>query len=160
MRTAIEVASLPQVASSPIIVRLLDVRETADTTGEYAYPGVLGAVWELADRSLHEFLQNPDDDRRLVAGEVETNVGQALAVLHGLGWIHLDVAPNNVLRVDGVWKLADLDSCARRGAPVTRNPGFFRYVHPRRRAGADVAMAAEDLGRWGLAEILRVLRDG
>lgn len=114
MRTAIEVASLPQVASSPIIVRLLDVRETADTTGEYAYPGVLGAVWELADRSLHEFLQNPDDDRRLVAGEVETNVGQALAVLHGLGWIHLDVAPNNVLRVDGVWKLAAIGDESKR----------------------------------------------
>jgi len=157
LRTAIEVASLPDIAASPVIVRLLDVHETIGVTGEYGYPGVLGAVWELADVSLQGFRENPDDDPIRVASEVEVNVGCALETLHALGWIHLDVAPHNVLRVNGRWKLGDLDSCTRRGEPVRRNPGIVRYIHPKRRTG--VAMAVEDFDRWGLAEILRALRE-
>lgn len=47
--------------------------------------------------------------------EVERNVSEALRLLHSLGHVHCDVAPNNILRVGGVWKLADLDACRRRG---------------------------------------------
>jgi serine/threonine protein kinase len=158
LRTAIEVASLREVAASVVIVRLLDIYETADTTGEWAFPGTLGAIWELADIALDEFLAYPDDDKEDVAKQVKVNVGQALDQLHALGWIHLDVAPNNVLRVGGIWKLADLDSCTRRGEPVTRTPGLSAYIHPKRRPNKRVD-AVDEFDHFGLEVMVKALRD-
>ena len=158
LRTAVEVASTSEVAASEVIVRLLDVHETSDTVGEWAFPGTFGVVWELADVALDEFLGHPDDDKEAVADQVEANVREALVQLHALGWIHLDVAPNNVLRVDGIWKLADLDSCTRRGEPVTRTPGLGSYIHPKRRASKRVA-AVEEFDYFGLDVMVKALQD-
>lgn len=157
MRTAIDVATLPEIAASPVIVRLLDVHETEATTGEWGVPGLLGAVWEFADLPLNKFQGQLDCDGRAVADDVERNVGQALDELHALGWIHCDVAPNNVLRVEGRWKLADLDSCTRRGELSTRKPAD-RYLHPRRQAGD--ALADGDFDRYGVCVIANELRGG
>jgi serine/threonine protein kinase len=157
LRTATEVASQNEIAASDVIVRLLDVHETADTTGVWAFPGTFGAVWELADLALDEFLDHPDTDTEDVARQVEANVGNALQQLHALGWIHLDVAPNNVLRVDRVWKLADLDSCTRRGEPVTRTPGLSAYVHPKRRPRKRVD-AVDEFDYFGLEAMVEALR--
>lgn len=41
------------------------------------------------------------------ATAIEANVGAALATLHALDLVHCDVAPNNVLRVNGMWKLGE-----------------------------------------------------
>jgi serine/threonine protein kinase len=53
----------------------------------------------------------------------------ALEALHALGYIHCDVAPNNVLEVEGVWKLADLGGCV----PVAGDcPAVAAHPHIRK----------------------------
>lgn len=111
LRNAVAIARLPEIAAAPTIRQLLDIKEVEPTAGEFGGPGYLFAIWESADVSLDEFLHDPDENSNETANKVRVNVGAALDVLHGIGLIHLDVAPNNILRVDGIWKLADLDSC-------------------------------------------------
>jgi hypothetical protein len=132
-RRAVDIASLREVADAPTIRQLLDVRETEAAAGPFGYPGYFSCIWEWGDISLHEFLDDPDDSPARVADAVEANVTAALNVLHGLMLVHLDVAPNNILRVDATWKLADLDSCQRSGALARRHPINQRWVHPDRR---------------------------
>jgi hypothetical protein len=149
VRSAIELASRPEVAGETKIRRLLDVRDVPSTTGEWGYPGALFSIWEWGELSL-----KPDEPLD-IAADVETSVRTALAALHAIGVVHLDVAPNNVLRVDGAWKLADLDISAAKGAPVPdRNPPP-RYMHPERREGVP---ACEEFDLYGLEQIVSDLR--
>jgi len=109
---------------------------------------------------LHDFIEEPDDDAKRVAGEVEANVTAALAVLHALRYVHLDVAPNNIFRVAGVWKLGDLDSCAKSGALARRHPVNERWLHPDRIENPVEVRARREFDRYGLAEVLTALREG
>ena len=93
-------------------------------------------IWEWADVTLLDFIHDPDDRIEFVADEVERNVRAALGVLHGMGVVHLDVQPSNILRVDHVWKLGDLDSCGMQGGPSLRAPFDQKYWHPERGAGS------------------------
>ena len=56
----------------------------------------------------------------LVASTVRQVAHQALcalAVLHGHGWVHMDVKPSNLMRfLDGTWRLVDFGSAVRTGA--------------------------------------------
>jgi serine/threonine protein kinase len=122
LRHALAIATLPEVVSAPLIRQLIDVHESGPTVSEFGVPGVLAALWEWADISLEEFLTEPDQNPNRVADMVEENVAAALRVLHGAGIVHLDVTPNNILRVDGTWKLADLDSCVEPSSPAVRRP--------------------------------------
>jgi serine/threonine protein kinase len=118
-RVAIDIARRPEIRTSPVIVRLVD---TSDD--EHA----LTLVWEWAEVALHELLQ----ERAVTASDasgIDANVHAALATLHELNLVHCDVAPNNVLRVGGTWKLGDLDSVRPRGQPLDRFPPD-RYRHP------------------------------
>jgi serine/threonine protein kinase len=155
LRSAIAIASRPEIAAAPTIRRLLDIMDTEAGSGEFDPPGRLVAIWEWADITLDEFLQDPDQDPASAAANVEANVGAALEVLHGLGIVHLDVAPNNVFRVDGTWKLGDLDSSTERGSPACRQPLDERYLHPDRREG--IALARDEFDFYGLARILEDL---
>lgn len=96
LRSAIAIATRPEIAAAPTILRLLDTVDTEAGTGEFDPPGMLVAIWEWGEVTLHEFLQDPDRDRASIRASVEANIGAALKVLHGLGIVHLDVAPNNV----------------------------------------------------------------
>jgi hypothetical protein len=84
------------------------------------------------------------------AGQIQANVAAALATLHSIDLVHCDVAPNNVFRVAGTWKLGDLDGCLWRGDPVHRFPPRH-YRHPNAVTGAP-ADPAFDL--YGLAHLL------
>jgi serine/threonine protein kinase len=144
-RQAIDVFRRPEVREAPTIRQLIDIFENDH---------VLVLVYEWADESLHERLGGG----HLAGAEakrIEANVSAALAVLHGLGLAHCDVAPNNVLDVGGVWKLADLDNCVTFGKPVTSFPPE-RYRHPEAVPGAS-ADAVFDL--YGLEQIGKRLRD-
>jgi hypothetical protein len=155
-RHAIAIARLPAIVAAPTIRRLLDSNETSAGTGEFDPPAWLTTVWEWADLSLDDFLHSPDGDPGEVADAVEVNVGAAFDVLHGVGLIHCDIAPNNVLRVDGQWKLADLDACVRRGEPAVRQHVGQFYVHPDRHS--DVPPARDEFDHYGLQRILERLR--
>lgn len=108
-----------------MIRQLVDVSDS-----DYA----LTLVWEWADVTLHELMREPavaDDDKVGVVA----NVRAALDILHALDLVHCDVAPNNVFRVRGTWKLGDLDSVRERGAPLDRFP-LEHYRHPDALPGA------------------------
>lgn len=157
-RVAMSVARRPEVAAASTIRTLLDVSETPVVEGEFGHPGLLVLIWEWADYSLHDFLwgdyPQPDAD---AADEVERNVRAALDVLHGLDLIHLDVAPNNILRVNRLWKLADLDCCALRGTRSMRQPNDERWVHPERRHGRPVP-ARDEFDDYGLEQVVEAIR--
>ena len=147
LQAAVAIASRPEVQAADTICQLLDVC-SADP--------ILVAIWEWADASLVDFLDEPDEDPRSVADAIEANVGAALDVLHSIGMVHMDVAPNNVLRIGGTWKLADLDSCVPLGQPAVRRPRAERYVHP---DVIDATPAARyEFDDYGLRQILARVR--
>lgn len=161
MRTAIALAREPSVRSCTTIRQLLDVHETEpEPNGESTAPGVLAEIWEWAAYGLDEWLRHDDrEPGSSIIDEVAASVTGALQVLHTLGFVHCDVAPNNILLVDGTWKLGDLDSCVRLGEPVNRGPMAERkrYQHPDRRVGP--VAARQEFDWWGLEQVLAKLRD-
>ena len=156
LRNALALATLPSIAAATTIRQLIDQRDTEAVTRHSASPGDLTAIWEWADISLDDFLHDPDQNPVAVADAVEANIGTALETLHAIGIVHLDVTPANILRVEGSWKLADLDSCTERGSPAGRQPIDERFVHPERRGGR--ALAREEFDFYGLDQILITLR--
>src|SRR5439155_10805504 len=91
---------------------------------------------------------------------LETNVRAALQVLHRSGFVHLDVAPHNILRVGGRWKLADLDSCTEIGAVAERHPTDERFLHPDRQArinNVELVPARPEYDLYGLEPTVRLL---
>ncbi len=158
VRHSLYVASIPAITEAPTIRRLLDYEETLTVPSEFGpLNGHLAVAWEWAECSLHDFLHEPAADARTAADQVEENVGAALGVLHQIGLIHCDVAPNNVMRVGGRWKLADLDACRLRGLPADRLPLNEHYLHPERREAVSPP-AREEFDKYGLDRILERLR--
>jgi serine/threonine protein kinase len=142
-RRAAEIARIPAVRKSPYIRRLLDTYENED---------IYVLVWEMADNSLRAIVAMGR------AGEVdeavlERNLRAALNTLHGVGYVHCDVAPNNVLVVDGVWKLADLNHAMPRDAAMDGVPNE-RYRHPNARLGGS---ADPDFDLYGVEQVLAEL---
>ena len=143
---AVDIARRPEIGKSPYIRRLLDTHES-----DYSVRG----VWEWADRTLLEELGGPVDLDDGLAEAVGANVGSALDTLHAIGLIHCDVAPNNILRVDGIWKLADLDNCVDEDDAVTGLP-----VAPYMPEGAHIGMpAARSLDRQELQLVVEHLKE-
>ena len=157
MRHAITLARLQAITAASTIRQLLDVRDSEAVPGEFGYPGTLIEIWEWADISLDDFLDEPDENPAEVADSVHENIGAALDVLHEAGIVHLDVTPNNILRVGGRWKLADLDSCVPRGELAVRRPISDRYVHPDRHGGTALP-ARDEFDSYGVERILTDLR--
>jgi hypothetical protein len=154
LRVAIGVARMPEIAAAPTIRRLLDVRDQPRSASEFGPPASLIAVWEWADVSFKALIETEEDLASQFA-DVKANVTAALEALHGIGIIHLDVAPNNVLRVQGTWKLAGLDSAVERGAPAGRAPRP-PYVHPDHEGGQ--TPAREEFDWYGLEQVLVAMK--
>ena len=72
--------------------------------------------------------------------EVAAAVLEALAFLHAKGLVHRDVKPDNILKVDGVWRLGDPGLVtSRRPARFAGTPGFYpEKKHFRADAGSDL----------------------
>lgn len=159
LRTAISVARRPEVIATPTIRHLLDVAEVAPQESEFGLiPGRLALIWEWGKYTLHEYMHGdypqPADE---VAVDVEGSIADALCALHGIGLVHLDVAPNNIMLVGATWKLADLDTCAERGSDSMRQPIDQRWLHPDRKVGRPVP-ARDEFDWYGLERILELLR--
>ena len=113
-------------------------------------------VFEWADVALHDLLAGYAPAlREPLADGVDDAVGSALRAVHAAGLVHGDVAPNNVVRVAGRWKLADFDVCVPEGQPTVGQPRLRRYVTP----GREVGQAARCAFDWdGLRALLADVR--
>jgi serine/threonine protein kinase len=131
--------------------RVLALLGTAVTASGHAY-----LVFEWADLALHELLAGYAPAlREVLADTVERDVGAALRAVHAAGLVHCDVAPNNIMRVEGRWKLADFDVCVPSGAPSVGQPRLRTYVSE----GRDVGAPASARFDWdGLRAVVQAVR--
>jgi tRNA A-37 threonylcarbamoyl transferase component Bud32 len=123
-------------AASPRLVRVFDI----DSSGE----SVFLTMEDVPGGSLKERLAEgtpPLEEVLRVAGEVL----EGLAVLHGLGIVHRDVKPGNVLlAADGSVKLADFGLARRlevdetRATSVNAFVGTVDYVSPEQALGREL----------------------
>ncbi len=153
---AIELARRPAVVACPTIVRLIDFNRTEFPADRFGSTWEnLRSAWEYGELWLRDVIRHADDRERL-AHEVDAGIRPALACLHGDGLVHSDVAPNNIVRVGGAWKLMDLDHCVEEGGPTT-GMASAPYAMPGTNVG-DPADRAMDT--YGLEAVLAEIRVG
>jgi serine/threonine protein kinase len=107
MRKAFEIAQIPEIAACPFIAGAIDYADPYDTY----------LIHRLADAVLDERLRAaplPSNE----ADEIAHNLAAALGVIHKLDLVHGDVREDNVLLIDGAWRLGDLGSVVKVGEPI------------------------------------------
>jgi serine/threonine protein kinase len=77
-------------------------------------------------------------------------LGSAVRYLHGKGWLHLDLKPENVIAESGRAKLIDL-SVARPPGAARSGIGTFSYMAPEQVRGGELGPATDV---WGLGAVL------
>jgi serine/threonine-protein kinase len=134
------------------VVRIFDLDEELMAIAMEHVPG--GSVRDRLSRRAAPV----EEARRWLVTAAE-----AMAFVHGRGWVHRDLKPSNwLLRSDGRVVLTDFGVAARIGqAPSARvggGEGTLAYMPPEQRAGAP-AQPAEDVHAFGatLAEIAEVV---
>ncbi len=94
-----------------------------------------------------------DGRRRLGAADLAalgSQLASALRYLHGLGYLHLDVKPGNILVESGAARLIDF-SLARRPGRVGPRTGTLGYCAPEQAGGGRVGPASDV---WGMGATL------
>ena len=139
--------AIARQAASPRLVRVFDI----DASGE----SVFLSMEDVEGGSLREKLAEgalPFEETLRMAGEIL----EGLAVLHGLGIVHRDVKPGNVLlAADGSVKLADFGLARHFEADETRATatdaivGTVEYLSPEQALGKDLD-GRSDLYSFGI----------
>ncbi|MEV7673061.1 serine/threonine-protein kinase [Streptomyces sp. NPDC088752] len=178
VETARRETELSRRVRHPRLIRLFDSL-TLDESAGPAFDGTVVLVMERAERSLRERLVAPPPPGRdpspssgarssapaggepLAADEgarLLTEVCEGMAHLHGLGWVHGDLKPDNVLiMADGSVRLADFGlSVELTGthayAPPLGTPDYLppeRWRAPLGEQGVQVRQSA-DVWAWGV----------
>jgi len=114
---------LAHVTPDALFVKLID--HSVNASGQPGFDvddGVLYVVTELAEGSLHDYLQWYRAKRLPLPKETVRAVSKAIlliaAGLHAKGLVHLDLKPENLMMFNGRLKLIDVDSCVRSGTTL------------------------------------------
>lgn len=100
--------------------------------------GIVFVALEFVQDSLHSLLQQAHSRQQrmspIAAAELLRPVAEALDTIHRLGWVHLDIKPQNILLTsDGRTLLADFGISQRRGAKT--HACTPKYASPEQAAG-------------------------
>ena len=150
IRREIDIYTRLQQIDNP---QILAVRSIFREAGDYALVTEYadgGSLWNLMGGDI------PDEKRvsldEQTAKHIALNILDGLAALHENNIVHRDIKPQNILRCDDVWKIADFGISKFMNNPVT---GFtFQGAHtapwspPEQIEGAPAHPSA-DLYAWG-----------
>jgi hypothetical protein len=145
MRRAFEIVQIPEVAACSFIAGPIDYADPYDT---YLIHRLANAV---LDERLREGPLIPNE-----ADEIAHNLRSALTVFHELGLVHGDVREDNVLLIDGVWKLGDLGSVVEIGQPIELLSRDRDYVPDSIDFGSP---AIREIDEYALAVVVSHLRE-
>lgn len=101
-------------------------------------------ITELASYSLQDYLTDRRDGKSpaLPPEDIATiayDMALVGASLHAKGLVHLDIKPENIMKINGFWKLIDVDGCVKHDekisiddatisfSPVYCSPEFARF---------------------------------
>lgn len=70
-------------------------------------PNEAKAYIPLGDINLHQYIKNNQNITVEEQLRIINDVGNGLKEMHERDIIHLDLKPNNIVRIDGVWKIVD-----------------------------------------------------
>ncbi|WP_262387269.1 serine/threonine-protein kinase [Streptomyces sp. TRM49041] len=128
--TARREVELGRRAGHPRLIRLLDSAVLSEPDHPFL-DGAIVLVMERAERSLRDLLDaDADADAGITEAEAArliTEVCEGLAHLHGTGWVHGDLKPDNVLLMaDGSVRLSDFGLATE----LTGTHGTHGYAPP------------------------------
>ncbi|KAF2760177.1 serine/threonine-protein kinase-like protein [Pseudovirgaria hyperparasitica] len=79
------------------------------------------------ERYDHDLLQESKSQRSFSLAACLTDIRRGLTHLHGLGIIHCDINPSNILCKDGRFVIGDFDSCAFEGQELGLKGGTIGW---------------------------------
>lgn len=141
LRRAYEVGQLEEIRSCTAIRQVLDLAEQFNTY----------LIQELADAALDDVVKEgplPLEER----WQLRRNLGDGLKAIHRVGLVHSDVQTSNLLRVAGVWKLADLGGATTVGTAIDWLPVDRRFVLP---SIAEDRIAIPEMDWFGAGQVMR-----
>lgn len=114
---------LEQCEMGNLFLQLYDYsRDRRGEPGMYKDGGFY-VVTELASYSLQDYLTDRRDAKinlsiENVAG-ISYSILRVVASLHAKGLVHLDIKPENIMKISGHWKLIDVDGCVRNDEQIS-----------------------------------------
>ena len=137
-----EAEEIEELNPRQLFVNLLDFSTNGGIPGP-AEDGKFYMILELGDESLDMWLRTTGFLQMGSLCEIARSLFAALEFLHGLGFVHLDVKPANIMRFGPTWKLIDLGSCLSMHAVVSPSNFTPLYASPELACAALAAMAPE-----------------
>jgi eukaryotic-like serine/threonine-protein kinase len=141
-----------------VIVRRGDVRDEGRLLRSLTHPNIVRVYevhrdWIVLETLSGSTLAALGELERDDAIEMGRQLCSAVGYLHGKGWLHLDIKPDNLIADGGRLKLIDF-SIAQKPGRIEPGTGTRRWMAPEQQHGGR-ATAATDV--WGVAAVLRAV---
>jgi len=117
-------------------------RDSKGTPGMH-HDGGFYVITELASYSLQDYLADSKERDQVLSIQTVANIAyeisHVVSALHVKGLVHLDIKPENIMKINGFWKLIDVDGCVKTNeqiciddaaisfSPVYCSPEFAKF---------------------------------